>query len=134
MTEHFSTTHVPELVTETSAELFPTLVSEQIEAERVVLDLIVSEQVHYFDGHFPGAPVLAGVAQLHWVVHYTQRYFPQLRHVKAVEVLKFQVMVRPGSRLRLVLEQSKPGVTLFSYLQQDEKVASGRLKWEVAGE
>ncbi|WP_409522566.1 hypothetical protein [Nitrincola sp. MINF-07-Sa-05] len=121
--------HSPESFT----EHFPELLSEQIEAERVELDLAVSERVHYFDGHFPGAPVLAGVAQLHWVVHYTQRYFPQLLEVTAVEVLKFQVMVRPGSRLRLVLEQTKPGVTLFSYTLEDEKVASGRLKWEVAG-
>lgn len=109
--------------------LFPTLLSEQTEPELAELDLFIGDDIHYFKGHFPQAPVLAGVSQLHWVVHYTQHYFPGLEQVLSVEVLKFQVMIRPGNHLKLILEKIKPDVTVFSYLQNGQKVASGRLKW-----
>ena len=61
-------------------------------------DLIV------FDGHFPGTPILPGVAQLDWAIHMARDVFALPPHVACVEALKFQNVVRPGTMLDLSLE------------------------------
>lgn len=112
------------------AKLFPDIIAADIQPAKVQLTLHITPDIHYFAGHFPDAPILAGVTQLHWAVHYSKHYYPHLTEVTATEVLKFQVMIKPDSQLTLVLEHQKEGVVQFSYLQQGNKVASGRLKWE----
>ena len=104
------------------AKLFPDIIAADIQPAKVQLTLHITPDIHYFAGHFPDTPILAGVTQLH--------YYPHLTEVTATEVLKFQVMIKPDSQLTLVLEHQKEGVVQFSYLQQGNKVASGRLKWE----
>ncbi|HEX5792887.1 MAG TPA: hypothetical protein VFY01_06390 [Rheinheimera sp.] len=110
-------------------KLFPAVQVLQHSADKVELKLDISADIAYFAGHFPNAPVLAGVTQLHWVVQYCQQYFPQLAAVVSVEVLKFQVMIRPDDSLTLLLERSASTTVQFSYSRQGIKVASGRLKW-----
>lgn len=112
-------------------KLFPDILSAELQGNSLNLQLFVPADLYYFSGHFPNQPVLAGVVQLHWVVGFCLQYFPELKHVLSVEVLKFQVMVKPDSQLELCIEQNKAGVVLFSYSQQQQKVASGRLKWEL---
>jgi len=112
-------------------KLLPDILSAELQGNSLNLQLFVPADLYYFSGHFPNQPVLAGVVQLHWVVGFCLQYFPELKHVLSVEVLKFQVMVKPDCHLELFIEQNKAGVVLFSYSQQQQKVASGRLKWEL---
>lgn len=114
--------------------LFPAVQLLTHQDDRVELQLGISADIGYFDGHFPNAPVLAGVTQLHWVVQYFQQYFPALDQVTSVEVLKFQVMIRPNDSLTLLLERTGTHSTQFSYLKAGSKVASGRLKWTLHGD
>ncbi len=114
--------------------LFPVVQVLQHHDNKVELQLGISPDIAYFDGHFPQAPVLAGVTQLHWVVQYCRQYFSQLADVVSVEVLKFQVMIRPGDSLTLLLELSAGNTTQFSYYKTGQKVASGRLKWTLQGD
>jgi 3-hydroxymyristoyl/3-hydroxydecanoyl-(acyl carrier protein) dehydratase len=113
-------------------KLFPGLTLLSQSAQQIILQLDIDADIHWFDGHFPDAPVLPGVTQLDWAVHYSRQYFPQLAQVQAVEVLKFQHMIRPGQQLQLVLDYRAESTTLFSYSRSGEKVASGRLKWSLA--
>ncbi|MEH8022147.1 hypothetical protein [Rheinheimera metallidurans] len=113
--------------------LFPAVQVLQHSDNKIELQLGISPDIVYFDGHFPQAPVLAGVTQLHWVAEYCKQYFPQLLDIVSVEVLKFQVMIRPHDSLTLLLELSGESTTQFSYFKQQQKVASGRLKWALKG-
>jgi 3-hydroxymyristoyl/3-hydroxydecanoyl-(acyl carrier protein) dehydratase len=115
-----------------TTELFPPLQLLSCNAEQVELQLDIRADLPWFNGHFPDAPVLAGVVQLDWAVHYSRQYFPQLNAVLSVEVLKFQQMIRPGKQLVLVLQRSAPQTVLFSYRAIDgQQLASGRLKWSL---
>ncbi|QBL10696.1 thioester dehydrase [Rheinheimera sp. D18] len=114
--------------------LFPTVQVLQHSDHKVELQLGINPEIAYFDGHFPQAPVLAGVTQLHWVVEYCKQHFSQLAEVVSVEVLKFQVMIRPHDSLTLLLELNGESTTQFSYFKQQQKVASGRLKWALKGD
>ncbi|GAA0545864.1 MULTISPECIES: hypothetical protein [Rheinheimera] len=112
--------------------LFPAVQLLQHCDNKVELQLDIRADIAYFEGHFPNAPVLAGVTQLHWVVQYCKQYFPQLAAVSSVEVLKFQLMIRPNDSLTLLLERTADATVLFSYSREGSKVASGRLKWTLA--
>lgn len=111
-------------------KLFPTILQQQQTEQGVRLLLDIEADLHYFQGHFPGAPVLAGVAQLDWAVQFSQQLLMGQRAVLAVEVLKFQHMVQPGCQISLELQQQKADSSTFCYWLDGNKVASGRLKWE----
>lgn len=113
-------------------ELLPPLQLLSCNTEQVELQLDIKADLHWFNGHFPEAPVLAGVVQLDWAVQFSRQYFPQLNAVLSVEVLKFQQMIRPGKPLVLVLQRTAERTVLFSYRAQDgQQLASGRLKWSL---
>ncbi len=115
-------------------KLFPTLLQQQNRDQGISLLLDISADLHYFDGHFPDAPVLAGVAQLDWAVQFSQQFLLGNRQVVSVEVLKFQQMVQPGCQLLLELDVQKADTSTFSYRCDERTVASGRLKWGPAVE
>ena len=112
-------------------KLFPQSRVLHRDSAVVELALDITADIAYFDGHFPQAPVLAGVTQLHWAVEYGQQYFVDLAEVVSVEVLKFQTMIRPGDSLVLKLERTAEQTVLFSYFKGEHKMASGRLKWKL---
>ena len=110
-------------------KLFPTVLQQQHSTHSCSLLLDITADLHYFEGHFPAAPVLAGVAQMDWAVQFSQQLLFGNRPVMAVEMLKFQQMVQPGCQLTLILEQSKPDTSTFTYTCGERTVASGRFKW-----
>ena len=48
----------------------PTVLACETLADGVRLQLWLDPDLPWFTGHFPGAPLLPGVTQIHWVMHY----------------------------------------------------------------
>lgn len=112
-------------------KVWPQIVAEQQSEDQVILQLVVSEDLDYFQGHFPQAPILAGVVQLHWAVEYAKSKFDlQSFDVKNTEVLKFQVVIVPGQPLTLTLTKKSANKVLFSYQSDKGQHASGRIVFE----
>lgn len=78
------------------------------------------------DGHFPGTPVVAGVAQLHWVLDAVRHLDPAFRFGRT-EAVKFQSILRPGAKIRLETVRHKDGWRFEIGTQEGRKAASGRL-------
>lgn len=107
---------------------------EQIDGTRDGLDVRevdvrVPRELFYFRGHFPGHPVLPGVAQLERVVlAQISALWPDLGAPRRVTRLKFKQPIEPGDNLRLRLEhdtdRSKVG---FDLRRGDEVCATGAL-------
>lgn len=99
---------------------------------QVELHWEVPENLFYFEGHFPGSPVLAGVVQLDWVVRFAREYFPLPATFQRVEALKFQRVIQPAARLKVDLTH-KPdaGTVTFRIASQDGSVvySSGRVNF-----
>ena len=94
---------------------------------RVSLALTITADLDYFRGHFPDAPILAGVVQLDWAVKYAQQYLGFGKLVQDLEVLKFQVVTTPDMTVNLTLERNAKGKCLFSYQSEKGQHASGRI-------
>ncbi len=94
----------------------PQLLAQQLEGNRLQLQLYIPSNLYYFDGHFPGRPVLPGVVQTHWAVHYARQQWGDLGQFGGLEAVKFQQIVAPNQTLTLALEyQADKGKLYFSY-------------------
>ncbi len=92
------------------------------------LTLRVPENLYYLGGHFPGNPVLPGVVQMHWAIHYGRELFPGLEDFMGLETIKFQHIIQPGALLTLeLLWQPARGRLQFSYHSARARHSSGRV-------
>lgn len=107
---------------------FPALRVLEQAPERMLLELTVPPELLYFDGHFSVVPVLPGVVQVDWALHYGRRYFDLGSGFGGINALKFQQMIRPNQPvlLELVHEAAK-GQLHFRYFSDAGAHASGRI-------
>ncbi|QBG37017.1 acyl-CoA synthetase [Litorilituus sediminis] len=96
--------------------------------QRIELLLTIPENLYYFQGHFPQAAILPGVAQLDWVMQYLAEYFSvDTSTLQSVDALKFQHIVRPNYQVTLELSQIKYNKFAFSYHSAHGQHASGKV-------
>lgn len=110
--------------------------SERREGERHHVthsfELRVPEDLYYFRGHFPEAPILPGIVQLHEaVLPRIVEVRPGLGRLLRVQRLKFRRPIRPGEHLTLALTYAAdvPEVD-FTLAKGETPCASGRLIFE----
>jgi len=104
----------------------PEVLRERRDGAALELELSVPGDLACFDGHFPGRPVLPGVAQIDWSARYARERLGVRGEFSAAENLKFFSMVAPGARLtlKLRLEDSR---LRFEFTDEARKVSSGTL-------
>jgi uncharacterized membrane protein/acyl-CoA synthetase (AMP-forming)/AMP-acid ligase II len=110
------------------APLLPELLFARGAAEGVELELLLPPDLHWFQGHFPGAPLLPGVVQVHWAVHYAAERLGLHGAFLSMQALKFQRPIRPGQRVLLALTPRPDGRSFeFAYRTEAGRHASGRV-------
>lgn len=97
------------------------------DARSAELALELDPQLRVFDGHFPQAPILPGVAQTDWAIRFAREAFALPSRFLRLEALKFQQVARPGQVLRLRLDWDEArGVLSFRYDSEAGVHAGGR--------
>lgn len=102
--------------------------------ERCELSLQLPVDWEYTRGHFPGYPIVPGVAQLVAMVERPARtLWPELGASRSVARLKFRRPITPGERVRVVLERAGEQVR-FSLAVGEAPCAAGIMRFsEAAG-
>lgn len=106
--------------------IHPTILAERAGARRVELDLHLPQQLLFFRGHFERYPVLPGIVQLHWAVHYARRHFDLDGRFPASFLVKFRDLIRPGEALTLSLDHIDPKI-IFEYGKPGTPRSSGQV-------
>ena len=109
---------------------FPHLLDCEVIAagQHCRLTLQVPDNLYYFNGHFPGNPVLPGVVQTHWAIHYARRHLNLERIFAGLEAVKFQHIIQPGAIVTLELQWLAEREKLhFSYHSPTARHSSGRV-------
>lgn len=98
----------------------------------VVLELTIPADLIYFDGHFIAAPVLPGVTQVDWAIHYGRQYFAIAGAFLRLEAVKFQRVIQPGRPVRLELDwRAEKHSLAFKLVSDVGQHASGRVVFEI---
>ena len=109
---------------------WPQLLSMRRTENGAELNLRVQQELAWFQGHFPGHPVLAGVVQMHWVCMIARHLFGFSSDFEVIENLKFQRIIAPQAQLLLCLEYSSEKRRLvFRYCSRDGDYSKGRIRF-----
>lgn len=107
---------------------FPLVRELEREAGRVLLEIKAPARLLYFDGHFDVAPVLPGVVQVDWAIHYGRQYFDMPPQFKGMSQLKFQQMIGAEKPVQLELSYDAVKHSLnFRYTSEIGPHSSGRV-------
>jgi 3-hydroxymyristoyl/3-hydroxydecanoyl-(acyl carrier protein) dehydratase len=111
-----------------AAVLFPDLLEKKPTADGVVLALRIPEGLAYFTGHFDEIPIVPGVAQIQWAVHYGRQYLGVSQTFSHMEAVKFKELLMPGQHVQLDLRYLKEAYKLeFCYRSVSCEYSSGRI-------
>jgi 3-hydroxymyristoyl/3-hydroxydecanoyl-(acyl carrier protein) dehydratase len=108
----------------------PPILSAHVSGDDATFELSLPEQSDAFRGHFPGRPILPGVAQIDWVTQLAARYWA-LAPIASDFQVKFRSIIGPGMKLTLALRLDRPKRRLhFEYRCEGTIMSSGRIALE----
>ena len=92
------------------------------------LRLVVPDTNLYFEGHFPGCPVLPGVVQVGWAIEFARLHIPFSGRFRSLAAVKFMRVIQPNAALalRLAADAAKRELS-FEYRLSGEPCSSGRV-------
>jgi len=110
-------------------------IRKQGDGEALSADVHVPQGSPWFDGHFPGAPVLPGIAQLGMVFDLIAQASGGPVRVTEVSRVRFRQLILPDDRL-VVTAEPRPGLAgsyAFRIVKGEELVCGGTMVVEAAG-
>ena len=109
----------------------PAVLHRHVAGDSARVELDVHADLKWFAGHFPGHPILPGVVQLAWAVHFSREIFGYGPGVSVLEQLKFKRPIGPGRHVTLLLVR-RPADTAVSFEYRDAHTsfASGNLRFK----
>lgn len=106
----------------------PTVLARRTAHGGSELEIRVAETNPWFEGHFPGHPILPGVAQIAWAVHYAAELCGSPQMPPGLEQVKFKRPILPGAQLTLRLSPAPDGARLrYEYRDAGQSYSSGVL-------
>lgn len=101
--------------------------------DRFSLLLEVSSELSWFEGHFPGQPVLPGIIQLHWANVIATALFELDGLPHHIKRLKFSNVIVPPRIVELVLERPAANEVQFRIHGAGLQNSQGRLVFGASG-
>jgi len=107
----------------------PPILAARVTEDRAEFDLALPAELDVFHGHFPGRPILPGVAQIDWVAALATRVGWLTQPVMRDFKVKFRGVIVPGEpvTLRLRIERDKRRLD-FEYCRGGQVLSSGRAR------
>ena len=99
----------------------------QSDKNEITADIHIPSDSPWFHGHFPGEPILPGVAQIGMVIDAIRQAQDQDLKVTVVRRVRFKQIIRPDDELKLLAAPLKENVGTYTFriLVENEAVCSG---------
>lgn len=94
-------------------------------AHAMSADLTFIADAPYFQGHFPGYPILPGVVQIYFAVFFIFRFFGIKPIQYDIQKLKFSTLILPNQNISFSCEKKDDHTFLFSYRKNDSMCSCG---------
>ncbi len=106
---------------------FPEAEWREREPRQAEIEFLLDPALAVFEGHFPQAPILPGVAQVDWAIRLGREAFDLPPRFLRLDALKFQRTAGPDTRIHLRLDWDPARGSLSFRYQSDLGIhASGR--------
>lgn len=114
---------------------YPNVINKQIDTiqQTALLQLDIPTDLIYFEGHFTDFPLLPGVIQLGWAIHFAKDVLAIKNNILHIEQIKFTHVISPGDRVTLELKH-QPTILYFNYYKNKTPCSGGKIKLEPAYE
>ena len=105
----------------------------QAHPQQLEVVLHLDPELSWFRGHFAVQPLLPGVAQIDWVMHYATTLLAPGWRFHSIQNVKFQAPLLPETAVTLtVLWQEERQILTFSYQRHDGEArhtaSSGKIR------
>lgn len=99
--------------------------------EALTLRFVIPATLRYFEGHFPGVPLLPGVVQIGWAIELARQHLaePTLTGFRSLSAVKFTRVIQPGARVSLLLTHESPAQIAFEYRADGVLCSTGRVSF-----
>ncbi|WP_193163624.1 AMP-binding protein [Microbulbifer hainanensis] len=114
----------------TPAKMLPRVAKREIAENTARVELQIPADLPCLPGHFGSAPVVPGVVQIDWAMHYGRELLGLTGRFIAMEVIKFKQLLVPGESAVLELEFNPAKNKLefcFRSDGDDREYSSGKL-------
>lgn len=92
------------------------------------LELDITDALDCFEGHFPGLPIVPGVAQIDWAIRLARARFILAPRFQGLSLIKFMRVIQPPRKIELDLRADDDGRELsFRYYDAGGTFSSGRM-------
>ena len=103
----------------------PAVLSWTATSRSLSAEMVFPADGEWFSGHFPGFPILPGVAQLFFLRHFAHCAFGADKEAVLFKTVKFKRPIRPGDRVRLEVKGVTECAYSFEYSVGGAVVSSG---------
>lgn len=105
----------------------------QAQPHQIEIVLYLDPALSWFSGHFAVQPLLPGVAQIDWVMHYVTTLLAPGWRFHSIQNVKFQAPLLPETTVTLALNwQEERQMLTFSYQRHDGEArhtaSSGKIR------
>ncbi|MCH7779895.1 MAG: beta-hydroxyacyl-ACP dehydratase [Acidobacteria bacterium] len=119
-----------------NAELSPSapfrVIDERTDGGAAVFTVVVPEDCPFFEGHFPGRPILPAIGQLAMLTGLVQRVTGSAVSLTGVDDFRLHRQVLPGDRVEVRLEAPRAGSTARFEIRRDgAPVSRGTVRFAV---
>lgn len=108
------------------------VVCEQQSSIHVTLQITIEPDLFWFQGHFDTFPLLAGVAQIDWVMHYFAQYIRDDLQFNGIQQVKFQQPIVPNDVITLTLDAPSDTLLTFEF-KADATKSKGKIRLKPKG-
>ena len=113
---------------------YPEILSQNAGEQSVLLELDIKPALDAFEGHFDQFPIVPGVVQIGWSLHFFNQllsvdFYPEKRAViDKISALKFQHVITPNTPVSLELTHDLNKQQLsFRFFNHDHQFSSGKI-------
>jgi len=93
-------------------------------SNEILADAIASVKSPWFSGHFPGEPILPGVAQLGMVFDAINRVCGNHLKISGVKRVKFKQIIKPSNKIQIVAREKNDDNSLYTFqIKVDSQIA-----------
>jgi 3-hydroxyacyl-[acyl-carrier-protein] dehydratase len=93
-------------------------------SNEILADAMASGKSPWFSGHFPGEPILPGVAMLGMVFDAIKQACGKNIKISGVKRVKFKHIIKPGDKIQIIVREKNDDNSLYMFqIMVDSQIA-----------